>query len=147
MTPFFANYARHPKSDPFTHLNSSYPSINEYHEELLATQELLKRTLEEAKTDYKTFSDARRIPVPFSINDQVMLNSKFIQTNRPSKKLDSKRLGPFLIIDQINPVAFRLQLPPSMKIHDVFHCSLLEKFSPSTITTSAMRGRRRSSRL
>ena len=29
-------------------------------------------------------------------------------------------------MEKIGPVAFRLKLPPSLKIHDVFHASLLE---------------------
>ena len=35
-------------------------------------------------------------------------------------------LGPFKISEVINPVAFRLALPNTLKIHDVFHVSLLE---------------------
>ena len=62
-----------------------------------------------------------------------MLNSKNVKTHRPSKKLDSKRLGPFKIISKINDVAFKLDLPSTMKIHPVFHVSLLEKVPLSSI--------------
>jgi hypothetical protein len=62
-----------------------------------------------------------------------MLNSKFIETTRPSKKLDFKRLGPFQIIESLNATSFRLQLPTEMKIHPVFHCSLFEPYNPSKI--------------
>ena len=47
--------------------------------------------------------------------------------------MDYKRLGPFTIADQVNPVAFRLNLPHSMKIHNVFHVSLLEPYTPNTL--------------
>ena len=33
----------------------------------------------------------------------------------------------------MNPVAFHLDLPPSMKIHDIFHVSLLEPYLPNAI--------------
>jgi hypothetical protein len=59
----------------------------------------------------------------------VYLDRRNIKTNRPSIKLDDKRLGPFKIARQINPVAFELKLPTTMKIHPVFHVSLL---SPKT---------------
>jgi hypothetical protein len=36
-----------------------------------------------------------------------------------------KRYGPFTIKEKVTSVAFRLELPPSMKIHDVFHADLL----------------------
>ena len=48
-------------------------------------------------------------------------------------KLDHQRLGPFRISAQINDVAFRLDLPTHMRLHPIFHCSLLEPCATSTI--------------
>ena len=56
-----------------------------------------------------------------------------MKTTRPCDKLDYQRLGPFVIVDQINDVAFRLDLPSHMRIHPVFHVSLLEPWVPSSI--------------
>jgi hypothetical protein len=47
--------------------------------------------------------------------------------------LDHQRLGPFRISRKINDVAFRLDLPPHLRLHPVFHCSLLEPCATSTI--------------
>ena len=41
--------------------------------------------------------------------------------------------GPFEILRQINPVAYELRLPPSWRIHPVFHVSLIH---PATIDKS-----------
>src|SRR5262249_89627 len=70
----------------------------------------------------------------FEIGDQVWLLRRHITTTRPSNKLDYKRLGPFPITAKIGKAAFRLQLPSSMKIHPVFHVSLLEPFHANDIT-------------
>ncbi|KAH0605094.1 uncharacterized protein H6S33_005076 [Morchella sextelata] len=40
-------------------------------------------------------------------------------------KFDWKRIGPYSIKRIINPYAYELELPRSMKIHPVFHVSLL----------------------
>ena len=59
----------------------------------------------------------------------VWLNARNISTRRPSRKLDHRRLGPFKVIEDTNlktSYAARLELPDSMRIHPVFHVSLLE---------------------
>jgi hypothetical protein len=42
-------------------------------------------------------------------------------------------IGPFLIMKQINVMVFQLKLLSSMKIHHVFHVSLLEPYHTFTI--------------
>ena len=66
------------------------------------------------------------------MGDQLWLQQN-IQTTLPSTKLEYQKLGLFQIISQVNPVAFHLALPTSMKIHLVFHVSLLERYYVSTI--------------
>src|SRR5882757_7190279 len=64
----------------------------------------------------------------FKLNDQVWLESKHLALPHQSKKLAPKRVGPFRITKVISPVTFRLDLPPSWRIHDVFHASLLTPY-------------------
>jgi hypothetical protein len=40
--------------------------------------------------------------------------------------LDAKFLGPFKVLEKINSVTFKLKLPKSYKIHNVFYLSLLK---------------------
>lgn len=61
----------------------------------------------------------------FKVNDFVWLNYKNIKSLRPCKKLEFKKGGPFKIIDTVGKYAFKLDLPNSVKIHPVFHVSLL----------------------
>ena len=51
---------------------------------------------------------------------------RHIQTTRPSTKLDFKRLGKFRILEKLSSHVYRLDLPLTMKVHPVFHISLLE---------------------
>jgi hypothetical protein len=43
-------------------------------------------------------------------------------------KLNPRFYGPFKILERIHQVSYRLQLLAKVKIHDVFHASLLKKF-------------------
>ena len=69
----------------------------------------------------------------FNIGDRVWLLRRHIKTTGPCQKLDYRRLGSFRIIGKINNVAFRLDLPPQLRIHPVFRSSLLEPYQESTI--------------
>src|SRR5712671_4329924 len=68
----------------------------------------------------------------FKLNDQVWLESKHLALPHQSKKLAPKRVGPFHITKVILPVTFRLDLPSSWHIHDIFHTSLLTSYCETT---------------
>ena len=64
----------------------------------------------------------------FRVHDLVWLDSRFIASQRPSKLLEYKKLGPFRITRSIKNTAFELDLStaPALKgIHPVFHPWLL----------------------
>lgn len=71
---------------------------------------------------------------PFEVGQQVWLSTKNLRTLRPMKKLDDKRAGPFTISEIVSSHAVRLDLPPSLRIHNVFHVNLLEPASASKIS-------------
>jgi hypothetical protein len=58
------------------------------------------------------------------VGDLVWLEGKNLHVKGTCKLLP-KRYGPFQITERIGVIAYRLRLPKSMKIHDVFHIDLL----------------------
>ena len=50
--------------------------------------------------------------------------------NRPAKKLDWKNAGPYKVEKVISLYAYRLKLPDTVKIHPVFHTSVLRPAAP-----------------
>jgi hypothetical protein len=49
------------------------------------------------------------------------------------KKLDAKYMGPYKITEVISSHAFRLDLPRSFQVHNVFHMHKLEPWKTNTI--------------
>jgi hypothetical protein len=62
-----------------------------------------------------------------SVGDKVWLLLTNISSKRQSKKLDNRKGGPFTITEKISSHAYRLQLPKTMKVHDIFHINLLTR--------------------
>ena len=75
------------------------------------------------------YADTKHHDQSFSVGDSVLLNSGNIhlqyQTARPSRKLLSKFIGPYKILEVISKVAYCLDLLDSLRIHPVFHVLLL----------------------
>ena len=61
---------------------------------------------------------------PFEKNQKVWLNTRNLKMNH-HKKIAPKREGPFEINEILGPVTYRLKLPTSWKIHNMFHATLL----------------------
>ena len=95
--------------------------ITERMQEIL---EFIRGNIEDAQTAQATQANKHRLNVIFKQGDLVFLSSKNIDITRPSKKLDNKRFGPFEIKEPID-TSYRLALPDTMRIHDVFHSKLL----------------------
>jgi hypothetical protein len=134
-SPFYANYGYNPQFNVDLRQFMKYPvpaakdlaeHLKNLHEDLI---DLIKITQNQQARYY----DAKHKQVDYHIGEKVWLLSQNIHTQRPSKKLDWKRLGPYPIIERIGTQAYRLELPMSMKIHPVFHVSLLDRYIESDI--------------
>lgn len=129
-TPFLAYTGYHPRCSfdlAPTNLSSNNPEALEHATKLHEIHDLVRAEILYAQAKQQEDADRSRTPAPsYRVGDTVWLNARNIITRRPSVKLDHKRLGPFPIIALVGRYACRLQLPPAMKIHNVFHVRLLE---------------------
>jgi len=81
----------------------------------------------------KRQADKGRSERVFSVGDKVFLKLQpYVQSSllrRANHKLSFRFFRTFNILENIGPVAYKLELPPSSSIHPVFHVSQL-KLSP-----------------
>ncbi|WVZ76417.1 hypothetical protein U9M48_024394 [Paspalum notatum var. saurae] len=132
MAPFEALYGRRCR----TPLNWSEPGERLIFGPDLVTQaeeqvKFIHSNLKRAQSRQKSYSDKRRRPLVFEVNDHVYLRvspMKGVHRFGVKGKLAPRYVGPFKITEQCGPVAYRLELPPHLAaVHDVFHVSQLKK--------------------
>ena len=135
MSPFCANFGYEPVLDGSTELlPESPPTVQDYVTTIQDNIAIISEELKISNETSKHFADQKRRFEEYQIGDYVYLSKQNIKTTRPCIKLDWKRLGPYRILQKINPVAYKLQLPSSMsRIHNVFHISLLSRHKVSDL--------------
>ena len=65
---------------------------------------------------------------PWKVGDKVWPEATNLQIPYPSRKLAQKCHGPFEIAQILSSLVYRLRLPSTWKIHDVFHATLLTSY-------------------
>jgi len=153
-TPFMLNYGRHPetpisrkiKRDAERSVNAlkhaarttpcKVPAVAEFVSHMESLVARAKTALEAAQQRQKAYADRKRRLVTFAVGDKVLLNTKHLSLKMPgASKLYPKFVGPFLVVQKVNDVAFKLELPPSMHVHNVFHVSLLKQYQEDPNTS------------
>lgn len=102
-------------------------------DEMQQQTDLIRFEIQAAQDRQKAYADSHRSEREFEEGDMVFLK---VRPKRSSlslgkfKKLSARYCGPYVITKKVNNQAYALLLPPHIKVHNVFHVSLLKKYVP-----------------
>lgn len=134
-TPFFLNYGYHPATPSTLDFSSLRGIQNQAAADFAAALQTditaARASLTAAQQRQAEYANRKRRDHRFVVGDSVMLSTANLAPAGPTRKFSAKWCGPFKISQVISSTAYRLDLPASMKIHNVFHIALLKPYVPS----------------
>ncbi|KAF8704726.1 reverse transcriptase, partial [Rhizoctonia solani] len=122
-SPFELVYGRSPVMNP-SNVPANVPEADQVANTLANKWKEAKAALRMSKEQMTR--DKGTIP-KYTIGKKVWLDRKNVELRTNSNKLDPKRLGPFEVLEKVSSHAYRLKLPETLKIHNVFYVGLLSK--------------------
>lgn len=92
---------------------------------------LLQETMTKTQEYNKKIFDRKKRELILEPGNQLWLSTVNLKMTCPSRKLGPKFMCPFPVKRKINDIAYELELSNSLKVHPVFHVTLLKPAVPN----------------
>ncbi|KAJ1570473.1 hypothetical protein NDA15_007623 [Ustilago hordei] len=139
VSPFFACYGWNPKAHPDIpqRLGVNDPGRFEYLMDGKERCKYLQEQIREAQHRSVNQYNRKHKDIEFKVGDMVYINRRNWKTRRPTPKLDTRFAGPYPVQERVGRRAYRITLPANLRVHDVFHVSMLEPARTSSLPQRA----------
>uniref|UniRef100_A0A8C6PG22 Gypsy retrotransposon integrase-like protein 1 n=1 Tax=Nothobranchius furzeri TaxID=105023 RepID=A0A8C6PG22_NOTFU len=132
QSPFEASLGYQPAL--FPPMSSSISSVPQFLRCARRTWATTRAALDRTAQRNKQLADRRRRPAPvYILGQSVWLPSKDIPLNAATRKLSPRCKGPFKVLDVPSSTTVRLDLPQTLRVHPVFHVSLVKPVVTSSL--------------
>nr|GEV31277.1 hypothetical protein [Tanacetum cinerariifolium] len=131
--PMMLLYGRLPfKLVPYIPGTASVQEVDEYLQDRDSLLKHLRKNLLNAQDHMKANANRHRRDLEFKEGEFVLVKLQPYRqvsvANRLSVKLSPRYYGAYEVLARVGPVAYKIKLPPSSLVPDVFHVSLLRRF-------------------
>ncbi|SYW79653.1 uncharacterized protein UHO2_04296 [Ustilago hordei] len=139
VSPFFACYGWNPKAHPDIpqRLGVNDPGRFKYLMDGKERCKYLQEQIREAQRRSVDQYNRKHKDIEFKVGDMVYINRRNWKTRRPTPKLDTRFAGPYPVQERVGRRAYRITLPANLRVHDVFHVSMLEPARTSSLPQRA----------
>jgi len=90
--------------------------------------EVRKQAQESMTQAQQSWTKEKQPHKPYAKGEKIWLEGKNLRMSHPTTKLRPRRFGPFKITEVLGSTTYRLDLPPTWKIHNTFHNALLSPY-------------------
>jgi hypothetical protein len=126
-SPFYLSYGQHPNTALDLTTDAMVPKAQDFLQDMSDALTHAKTKLQEAHAHQAVQANMKRRDITFKVGDKVALSTANLRLpSTMTKKLAPTYIGPLTVTKVINPVAYKLKLPATLRIHPVFHVSLLQ---------------------
>jgi hypothetical protein len=132
FTPFMLDTGRDPRTPSLIQIDTRLESVNEFLTRLQGNITFARNRLIHEQQKAADQANQHRTEQEFNVGDRVLLQREHVtpepMRGQTSRKLQPKYYGPFKILEKTGPNAYKLELPPTIKIHPVINADRLKPY-------------------